>query len=545
MQINRSGIFIFILLVAIAALYGQFLHNPLVFDDLSFFRLDNNGHSAIEKYENFSLIDLRALPYATLAWSAQLFGFGLPPFRIENLLLHWLVVVMLALFVLRLYRTVLPPVQGGEKTGMVRAVMVVISLFALHPVAVYAVGYLVQRTIVMATLFSIMALWVYLQGSDKNSKAWLWASVALYFLATHSKEHVVMLPAVIVAMTVLVHEDWRTHLRQNWPVFAGYAAVALLTIAQARGVIGHAYELNAEEMLDGALPEHALFYSILTQSWLFFKYGFLWLLPNPGWLSVDMRESFAPGIFSAYGAALIAYLLYGVVAVRLLFKRGKSGLIGFALLLPWLMFATEFSTVRIQEIFVLYRSYIWAMGGVILLPLLLMQLNARLTLMVSVLIAATFFMVSMERLASFSHPIVLWDDAEKLVKNRQSLPGVSRIYYNRGLEYSKAGMQERAIADLKTSIGLNPGLPVAFGNLGLAYFKTAQNALAIQAYSRAIELDQQHKVRPNPELYYSRAEAYEADGQWREAAIDYKVSCLLNGKMGCDKTGLPLHGRMR
>ena len=89
-----------------ALLYVQFLQNPIVFDDMYFFMLDNAGHSAIEKYANPSWLELRALPYATLAWNASLFGFDLPPFRIENLLLHWMVVVILALFVLRLYRMI-------------------------------------------------------------------------------------------------------------------------------------------------------------------------------------------------------------------------------------------------------------------------------------------------------------------------------------------------------------------------------------------------------------------------------------------------------
>jgi tetratricopeptide (TPR) repeat protein len=532
----------------ITALYGQFLHNPIVFDDLYFFMLDNDGHSAIEKFANPFWLDLRALPYATLAWSAQAFGFGLPPFRIENLLLHWLVVAALAIFVLRLYRMALPPAaQDGENTGMVTAVLIVASLFALHPVAVYAAGYLVQRSIVMATLFSVLALWTYLNGSKENSKAWLWVSVALYFLATHSKEHVVMLPAVMVAMTVLIHEDWRARLRRNWPVFAGFTAVALLTIAQIRGVIGNAYEINAADMFDGALPEHAFFYSVLTQAWLFFKYGVLWLLPDPAWMSVDMREPFAETFFSVYGAALAAYLLYGALATRLLFRRGRAGLIGFALLFPWLMFMTEFSSVRIQEIFVLYRSYIWALGGVMLLPLLLMQLNARLTLMMSVLFAATLFMVSMERLASFSHPIVLWDDAEKLVKDRPSLPGAGRIYYNRGTEYFKAGMLDKARPDLQKATLLSPRLSAAFGNLGLVYSGTGRNDLAIQVFSHAIELDSEQKAAPNFKNYYGRAAAYEANGQWRESAVDYRVSCLLTGKMGCDKNSrsAPLKNNQR
>ena len=368
MSDDRKTALLFILIgVLIVALYGQFLQNPIVFDDLSFFMLDNDGHSAIEQFAAPRPYNLRALPYATLAWTAEIFGFGLMPFRIENLLLHWLVVIAAALFVLRLYRTVLP-VQQSERTSMTMAVLFVVSLFAVHPLGVYAAGYLVQRTIVMATLFSLLSLWTYLQGSTSGKKYWLWASVVLYFMATHSKEHVIMLPAVIVALTVLVHDDWRTFMRQNWPVFLGYLAVALLTIAQIRGVLGHAYEINSAEMLEGVLPEYAFYYSVLTQTWLFFKYGLLWLLPNPAWHSVDMREPLAQGVFSVYGASLLAYLLYGWVVFRLLFRRGKAGLIGFALLFPWLMFMTEFSAVRAQEIFVLYRSYLWAMGGVIVLP---------------------------------------------------------------------------------------------------------------------------------------------------------------------------------
>jgi hypothetical protein len=383
-------------------------------------------------------------------------------------------------------------------------------------------------------LFSVLSLLAFMRGG----RIWLWISVILYFLATHSKEHVIMLPAVIVMMTVLVRTDWYKFLRENWMVFVGYALVALLTIVQARGYIAHAYEVNAGEMLDGVLPERAYAYSVLTQSGLFFKYGVLWLLPNPAWMSVDMREPFASGIFSAYGVALLAYLLYGGLALRLLLKRGQAGLIGFAMLFPWLMFMTEFSSVRIQEIFVLYRSYIWALGGVMALPLLLMQLNARLTVMVSVLIAATLFMFSMERLATFSHPVLLWEDAAKLVKDK-TLPGVGRIYYNLGLELLKADNIEKAIPDLETAARLSPKLSAAFGNLGVAYLKTGQNDLAIQAFTRAIVLDQEQNTPSNFKYYYGRASALESQKKWWEALIDYKASCLLSGKMGCDKTSLP------
>ena len=51
--------------------------------------------------------------------------------------------------------------------------------------------------------------------------------------------------------------------------------------------------------------------------------------------------------------------MHPLLPVTLIWRGGRLGLLGFALLAPWLLFATELSAVRIQEQFVLYRSYLW------------------------------------------------------------------------------------------------------------------------------------------------------------------------------------------
>ena len=527
----RYGWLPLMLLCAVAALYGQFLGNPIVFDDLPFFTVDKAGHQPVDDYR-YSPLELRSLPYATLAWGKAAFGLGMLHFRVEGLLLHAAVSISLFFFL-----ALLVDAADGKRAESLlspRALAFCAALlFALHPVAIYAAGYLVQRTIVMATLFSLLAMLAWLHGSVRQKPLWLWASVPFYYLAVFSKEHAIMLPAVLLALTVLLHEDWQIKLRQRLGVFAALVAIALFVIAAKKGVLGSVYEIYAPEMLD---TESKLNYplSVLTQSWLFFRYAGLWLFPNPHWMSVDMREPFAQSLWSSYLVAFAVFLTWGGCAVWLLLKRGRFGLLGFAMLFPWLMFMTELSTVRIQESFVLYRSYLWAVGACAVLPMVLDKLDRRIASIIVAAVALAMFPVSMERLSSFGHPLMLWDDAEKLVKDRPDLPGVYRIYYNRGTELLKADEYDAAISDLTLATRLHPDWPFSYNNLGSAYLKKWEWGSAVEAFSRAIEIAERKKMGVNPQPYYGRAMAYEALGEIAKAKEDYRLTCRL-AKKGCDK----------
>ena len=524
----------------VVVLYGQFLWSPTFFDDGSFFTLDDAGRPHVLQFAvSFSPLVLRSLPYATLAWTAQIFGYDLIGFRIGNLLFHAATVVALFFFLLQLFEAVLPKDTVRPDGLKLRwFAFFAALLFALHPVAVFAVGYLVQRTIVMATLFSLLAMYSYVRGSVRQNQGWLWASVFFYYWAVYSKEHVVMLPVIMMTLGVLLHENWCARIKRQWPIFAAYMVIALLVILAKKGVLGGVYEVNAPEMLQAVNHADAYPFSVLTQSWLFFKYGALWLFPNPEWMSIDMREPFAKSYFSLYALAFAAFVVYGIAAVRLLLMRGMLGLLGFALLFPWLMFMTELSTVRIQESFVLYRSYVWAVGGAALLPFIFWRVTARGAVLMLSIFVAFVFMVAMERLSTFSHPVLVWDDAEKLVKGRSDLPGIFRIYSNRGVRYLAINEFDKAISDLKHSVELYPQQPYAFNYIGVAYAKKGELDEAVRYFTIAIQLSESSNDPATPRYYDARAATYEEQKNWAAASADYKVTCKLVKKR-CDKTNLP------
>ena len=529
---HENKIYCLLLLASLVALYAPFLSNPLVFDDLYFFLLDNDGNQPVSRYR-YSLFQLRSLPHASLAWTKAWFGLNLINFRLGNLLLHAAVVLTLFFFLFNLFESVLGE-RGKEGLSPAAAAFFAALLFALHPVATYAVAYLVQRTIVMATLFSLLTMLLYVHGSLRHKSLWQWLCVPFYFLAVTSKEHAIMLPAVLLALTVLLHEGWRAKLKQSLALFSCLGLIAVYAVLARKDLLGSVYEITGSELLQQNESQLAHPLSVLTQCWLFFKYALLWALPNTARMSIDMREPFAQSLFSAYLIAALGFAAWGVGACWLLLKRGKSGLLGFALLFPWLMFFTEFSSVRIQEAFVLYRSYPWAVGALCLLPLLFLQLNKRLACLILGIVALTMFALSMGRLLTMSHPALLWNDAEKLVRDHLELPGVSRIYYNRGTEMIHIGDLDRAISDLKQSISLSPGVAEAHGNLGAAYFQKKDWTNAVASFTASIETSQIQGKPAIARYVHGRAQAYEYLGQLQKAQQDYAESCRLANR-GCEK----------
>jgi protein O-mannosyl-transferase len=248
-------------------------------------------------------------------------------------------------------------------------------------------------------------------------------------------------------------------------------------------------------------------------------------LPNPAWMSVDMRESFAMSYLSwPHSPGLIAFLIYPCVAIWLLLKRGRIGLLGFALLFPWILFLTELSTVRIQESFVLYRSYLWMPGLFAALPLLAGWLAPKRMFILLGAVAILLIPLTLNRLNTFSNPLSLWDDAEKLVRDKPDAYGVERIYTNRGNKLFQLRRYEEAIADFSKAIAAYPDDELVYGSRAKAYYFLGKHQEALRDFDRAIALKPDSR-----RLYYDRALTYRALGNLDAAQVDLLKSCSLGG----------------
>jgi hypothetical protein len=533
-----------LLLLAVITLYAGSLPAPFVFDDIDFFA----DPRTLARYGAYFSLELRWLPYASLVRTTDWLGLDPSWLRLGNVLLHAANAIALFFLLRRLFRVTLAGDEAGAPTspsdsrlasrgqdaqpGLAWFAFFGALIFAAHPVAVYGVAYLIQRSTLMSTLFMLLMLLAYLEGLLRESRRWMLAAALCYFAAVYSKEHSVAAPGVALALTVLLRKPSAALFRQIAPFYmiaALIAAAVVWSTISSKGVLGVAYEPNAGGMLEHSarmeglndLPDAHLL-SILTQCWLFFKYLGLWLLPNPAWMSVDMREPFAVSLLGwPYTLGLAAFIGYFCAAVWLLLKRGRRGLLGFALLFPWVLFLTEFSTVRIQEPFVLYRSYLWMPGLFAALPIVFGWFSPKRTFIVLGLVSLLLVPLTLNRLDTFSSNIKLWDDAEKLVRGRTGVFGIERVYYNRGTELGKLKRYDEAVADFSKAIAIHP-FDFVYGNRATAYYLLGNYQQALRDYDSAIALDP-----GNANSYYGRALTYRALGDFAAAQEDLRKSCAL------------------
>lgn len=522
----RDRIKAVILLLAVVAVYLPFLENPLAFDDFALV-----GGGAVSHYADAPFnLDLRWFPYTTLGVTWVFFGENPPVFRMQNLLLHGMNVLLL-LLVLRLWISLFVAEPAGRKMANWGAWLGAL-VFACHPLAVYGVGYLVQRSILMATLFTLVLHLAYFRGLLEGNRRYMALAVAAYFLAVFSKEHSLLVPAILLPMSWVLREKIRLPVRALLATWMGFAVIALIVVLRTKGLLGQAYEkdaamlLNQDVLLKGMPMLHLL--SVLTQAGLFFKYCLLMLVPDPAWMSIDMRETFIMEWKDWKSwIGIVAYLAYGLGAMLCMLRGGRMALFGVALLYPWSLFPVEFASVRVQEIFVLYRAYLWLPGFMLLIPLLCSGLPERKIMLAGALSAVLLLPLAWNRLWVFADVYRLWDDAVQLLHGEDRL-GSHRTYFNRARASAEKKNWDAAIADYKKSLAINSSYTEVNINLGRVLVNAQRFQEAIVEFDKVIAAEPE-----NANAYYGKGIALKRLHDDVGAMQQIRKSCELGLNQAC------------
>ena len=513
------------LVAGIAALYTFGINNQLVFDDG---RLTDG--TIFGQYGNLLQLKIRLLSYGSFVWVQDILGEGWWKQRMFNVGLHIATALTLYLFVLQLLQRTQWE-QGtrdapGFSTSLRIAAGLGVALWAFNPAAVYAVAYLIQRSILMATLFVSLACWSFLRGLLHKQLLWHVLAVVFYVLAVAAKEHAVTAILLVLPLYVFVQRPGlKMVIRVAGVAVFLMAGMGALLYARYGSIVGtvfdetsRAYAMQLEQQQPG-ITKQLYPLSIINQAALFFRYGLLWLVPYVGWMSIDIRPAFPLSFWSLHLLGAVAWVSTLATGLWLLIRRSDAwGLIGLCLLMPCLLFLTEFTTVWLQDPFVLYRSYLWALPIPALFALLFVGISHKALHAVSLMVVALFAALSFDRISSLQTPVTAWTDASEKVDRQApaSVVGRWRPLINLGAEAQEQGNYNEALRLFSQAEALGEPLGSARFNMGVSLQQLKKHPQALENFAQA-----ESKGFTEAALYYQRGESLFALGRFSEAFTSF------------------------
>jgi len=521
----EAWVYWLLLLACSSFVYLSGLQHELIFDDE---RLTDGSIFGV--YGNLLEFRVRMLSYGSFVWLDTLFPGSWAAQRIFNLILHLGVVIALYRLLVEMLRQVQlhPETEENRPTaGQLAAIRVAIALFALNPVAVYAVGYLIQRSIIMATFFVVLALLACTRGFITGKWIWFLLALVAYILAILSKEHAVMAVGLVLPLYVLLNKPEKNQIRiliVFLTIISAVAGTILWTkyghlVGQLWDDTSRAYGKQLEAIQPGVIDNiHIL--SIINQAALFFKYGLLWVFPVISWMSIDLRPEF-PLTFFHFPQTLgfFAFIVLFLGAFWALSRRsGPLAWVGFWLLVPLILFLTEFAVPWVQDPFVLYRSYLWAFALPALTVVILGDATRKVVYLIGLPILIAFCGLSFERHYSLGNAQRAWQDAADKVdlEAPPNAVGRWRPFLNLGNQYQDRGSTKTALSYYRKAEELGEPLGLAQFSAGMSLRLLGLHKEAILAFNAAENAG--YKDVP---LYFQRAESLHATGRLAEALSDY------------------------
>jgi Tfp pilus assembly protein PilF len=516
-----------VLVAALAVVaYLPALNNPFVYDDAVTVR----NNASIHDLGNWRAVLLGSRrPVVNLSYAVSYALSGTTPFghHLLSVLVHALNAVLLFGLIGVAWR------DARERRGLAAAPAAEVwaqlggaSLFAVHPLATEAVGYVSGRAGVLCTTFVLLAVLAVRRGLARRRGRWLAAGIGCYVLAVASKETAAMLPFVFLVYDRLLLPGTREDRR--WRFWRCHFPLLALT------ALAGAWRVRSYVVLEGG-HSRSLGYHWLTQLGVVWRYVGLLLIPVSQSVVhsvVPVSSLLAPWPWLA-GAGLLASLY---LALRF---RARAPLVAFGWL--WfLLLLVPSSAIALNEHLSEHRVYEASAGIFLLVGFLFGSLHEeaarrrvpwRTPLLAGLVagLAITLTAATMARLKVWSSAIALWTDAVA------KAPDVWAPRYALATAYMQAGQQARAAEEYRKAIEVLPTEPRAHENLGIALARLGRFAEAQAAFEAAIKLSSSHEL---PGLHHNLGVMYVSRGRPELARESFRRAIELDPSYVKPRLGL-------
>lgn len=542
-----------ILIIIFAFLpYINIFHVPFHFDD---------EHSIVKNYlihdvSNFidpsELINTvkmsRYVGLLTFALNYNIHRLNVTGYHFFNVAIHIINGLLVYAFVLLTFRTPWLRERFGNSRLFSYLPLGAALLFVSHPLQSEAVTYIVQRFALLATLFYLLCLVLYIRSrlSEKNVVRYTLyvLSVLSAVCAMKSKEISFTLPVVITLYELFFFQG-SIKRRVLWliPLYATMLLIPLSLLGIDKPLAEVIGDVSEVTKVQTTLSRWEY---LMTQFRVIMTYLRLVFVPINQNLDYDYpvyRSFFDPNVVLSFlvlaglfGAAM--YLLYRSnrsVSMDQQSSAGRYRIISFGILWFFITLSVESSLIPITDVIFEHRMYLPSVGLFMALGAGLVIISERLkerwrraefgvtaAFMVIVLLLTTTTFV---RNLAWRDGITLWQDV--VSKSPQKARGHSNLgmyYYDKALEsYEKREYLDKAIKHLMIATKIYPRYNEAYVNLGNAYEALGLVDKAIEQYKIALQIKSD-----DPEIFYNLGNAYYSKGLVEMAIEQYKIAISIN-----------------
>lgn len=549
-----------LLILLVQMSYQQNSANAFHFDD----RYSITEHAPVHM-ESFSLTALwqagenakhatRPLPSVTFAFDWWRGGGTPQAFLQTNLLIHTInALLVMALLFMLLRRHYIQPPRNLALIAFISA-----AIWALHPIQVQGVSYIVQRMASLATLFTLLAVISYLLARESRHSggriAWFTLCLLAIIAGMMSKELAWIAPLLLLLTEYCVIRNRVTPLFNNRldsaVLFVPIVLALLLAILVMMGVgaLG-SYFHSFYEIRDFTMEQR-----LLTQPRviLFHLSQVVW--PLPGRFSLEHDFVISESLFDPFSTLLaILFIVAWCLAAVYLWRRTDLRIVAFLMLWIPAALSVESSFIGLEMIFE-HRMYLPLFGLVGLFAFAMAYMINRCSK--AFWPAAVLSLLLLSGLAASTlQRVPVWQSTESLLINStlhapnsvRSWSNLGRYYIDRA-DYTKArpliekaltmAPENASVLEAMGTLFLSEGKPVEAREYMVKAYRTnkvGHSWLNNMAWLHLIEVAQGLKPRsfldkaldfsrqaqtlaPNePRYLRMNAVIYEQLGQCREA----------------------------
>lgn len=351
-----------VLFSCIVMIYWSTLHSPFIFDDIP--NITKNPYLKIEEIsvESFRHVfwgkhpnPLRKLPLMSFAVNFLTCGENPWCYHATNIAIHIICGFLIWWLSFQLLRVDWLP----EEDSATRLVLswFTAMIWALHPIQINAVTYIVQRMTSMAAMFALLSIIFWLKARESyytgkgRGVVFLRAAISVvsFFLGLFCKENIVVLPFLIVATEYFFIRKGGTRL-PVLPILSFLFTVGILIYIlvppERIAFITAGYERRDFNMLE----------RLLTQSRVLFHYITLFFFPAGERFSLLYEFPVSRGIFLPF-STFLSLLFWFFLGVGLWCYRHRFPIASWTL--AWFLIGHMVeSTIIPLEIIFEHRNYL-------------------------------------------------------------------------------------------------------------------------------------------------------------------------------------------